>query len=279
MKTIAGFFTGGYTESDAMILFLQRINSSITFKQCCPNRPRRRKASADRPELKDNVSGLTGQNLINYMYEYFEKYPDELRNCIGVLIEDDLDGKFYEEDEGPPKTPKAKKNIEYYNYIKDVEENVRQRLNKEEDFLVIQLYAAPEIEAWMISDWENSFGKIYGPHNMNILTAHENSFFSTLFRGYVKDRILMQYKDSIEEYGYFGCEYRKMSDELISGLQEFKVEMSENTETEKKIKYNQNIYYSKQLHGDVILRELNPDLLVDKCPRYFAEVYRQIKAV
>lgn len=45
VKNVGCFFTGGYTESNSMLIFLKRINDNIRFKQFCPNRTRKGKES------------------------------------------------------------------------------------------------------------------------------------------------------------------------------------------------------------------------------------------
>ncbi len=280
VKKLACFFTGGYTESGALSSFLKRINSDVIYDQRCPNKTRRRKGSALTP-LKPEVSGLTGASLIAYMFDHLEKYKDDLKDYDGVLIEDDLDGKFYSLANDDKREIKIVcRNSEYEAYINNLAARVRGILDKKEDFPVIQFHASPEIEGWFLADWNNSFGSIYGPKGAKILQNSENGFFSNRFKIFVQDNILREYKECIELYGYFGGDYRKLSDEVIHGLSgDFKVNLSEDTSNKLalSIAYNKQLYYSKSLHGDMMLREILPGEVMRSCNIFFKGAYEQLK--
>ena len=99
MKKVACFFTGGYTESGAMQEFLKKVNANLSFKQFCPNKPKRRWVPGlslnDQPKIESDLSGLTGASLIRYVNEYIDDHSDELQEYDAVLIEDDLDDRFF----------------------------------------------------------------------------------------------------------------------------------------------------------------------------------------
>ena len=283
VKQAACFFTGGYTESGALTGFLEKINQQVHFKQLCPNRPRGRKRPRAETDLKDEVSGLTGPALLDYVYHYLDKYPRDLADCDAVIIEDDLDGRFTElAVPGDEKTRVSRKTQAFRDHCQTVISEVQKRLGKDASFPVVLLFAAPEIEAWLLSDWEHTFGYVYGPKGTAVLTADENRFFSSRFRPYVRDIVLQDYANEVENYGYFSGEYKKLSDQLVSALQSFQIELGKTEATSshaKAIAFKRELRYSKMLHGDAMLRQLSPDEVRKKCTVYFEEAFSQIKVL
>lgn len=279
MKNVACFFTGGYTESNSLQIFLKKINENIQLKQFCPNKTRKRKCPGLQRDLVHEISGLTGDALLHYVYDYLSKYQNDFTDFDAVIIEDDLDGVFTEERVPGDKTTRvSRRTQEFENRCSVIRKTVREKLNKDDTFPVIQFYAAPEIEAWFLADWDNSFGLVYGPKGMSILTTSENTYFSTRFHPYIKSHVLCQYDNQIENYGYFSGVYFKLSDQIISSFDSFKVELAdEPTDFSKSFSVNKNLRYSKRLHGDEMLKHLSPDAVYGKCPVYFREAFDLLK--
>ena len=283
MKNVACFFTGGYTESNSMLSFLSKINDNLNFNQMCPNRTKRRKVRGDVESVTErnligNVSGLTGASLTKYVYKYLDDYQAEIKSYDAIIIEDDLDGSFFEI--GSDGFKKSSKNAEFINHCAQIRENIIQRMGKGTDFPVILFYAAPEIESWILSDWNNSFGYVYGPKEFQYLTSDENRYFSARFQPYIKENVLGEYNTCIEKYGYIDNQYYKLSDKLITSVQQFKVFLSDsdnNEELPKAIAQNQRLLYSKKIHGDKMLLHISPEKVKEKCPLYFAEAFDAIK--
>lgn len=284
MKKVACFFTGGYTESGAMQEFLKRVNPNVNFKQFCPNKPKRRWTPGlplnAQPKIENNLNGLTGPALIKYINDYIDDHLDELQEFDAILIEDDLDNRFFiEQIPGNPKTKQIYKTDEFLLHCQQVAETIRTKLKKGIEFPIIQLYASPEIEAWFWEDWAHSFGCIYGPQYAGVLTSNENQFFENRFRTYLKDYIIKQYINVIEYYGFFDGIYYKLSDEFITALEgKFKESMNNiNNPLAKSIAGNKNLRYSKSTHGDLMLRNLSPEILKIHCPIFFAPAITQLE--
>lgn len=278
MKKVACFFTGGYTESNAMPEFLSKINDKIVFKQFCPNRTKRRKRPGESTDLIDTFSGLTGADLLRYVYRYLDNYPNELSDFDAVIIEDDLDGKFTEAPSGST-SKVSKRTKDFQAHCNTVADEIRKRLHKDDSFPVIQIFAAPEIETWFLSDWNNTFGLIYGPKAFAILDRKENQFFSAMFQPYMRDNVLCKYADQIENYGYFDGVYRKLSGQISSAFDSFKVTISRYGDVATSISSNKSLRYSKRSHGDEMLRHLSPDSIQQKCPIYFREAFELLKSL
>ena len=169
-KRIACFFTGGYTELNAMKLFMKKINANADYIQLCPVAPKKsREAIRNREIIGGN--GITGDKLIEYVLKEVEKPYFDRESYDAILIEDDKDDRFLGDGS----------NIDlakWYAY----QHRVQQQLSSKHIPVIIFL-AAPEVEAWFLSDWENSFGWVY-KYSGKIDSEH-NRFFSQRFREYV----------------------------------------------------------------------------------------------
>lgn len=90
---IACFLTCGYTEAGAMQFFLRKINDKYEYKQFLPNKTIKKKG--DSKAISSQISGLTGEALLEKIYDIISKHKDEIVQCKAILIEDDLDGRFF----------------------------------------------------------------------------------------------------------------------------------------------------------------------------------------
>lgn len=279
MKKVACFFTGGYTESNAMQIFLKKINDDIQLKQFCPNKTRKRKRPDAECDLISEFSGLTGKSLIQYLYHYLDKHKEEFADFDAIIIEDDLDGAFGDErTKGDSSTFVSIRNQAFEDHCNTIKTTVREKLQKDDTFPVIQFYASPEIETWFLADWGNSFGSIYGPKFLNILNANENQYFRSRFQAYINANVLKEYCEQLENYGYFNGEYLKLSEQIICSLDSFKVTIAlQPGEISKQISERRELVYSKRLHGDIMLRQLSPESVKIKCSTYFSEAFTALK--
>lgn len=91
---IACFLTCGYTEAGAMQFFLRKMNDQFEYKQYLPNKTIKKKG--DVKSINSSISGLTGEALLEKIYNILEKHRNEIAKCKAVLIEDDLDGRFHD---------------------------------------------------------------------------------------------------------------------------------------------------------------------------------------
>lgn len=235
-KRIACFLTCGYTEAGAMQAFLKKINDNYEYRQYLPNKTIKKKG--DSKTISPKISGLSGSALLEKVYTIIKNHTVEIAQCSGILIEDDLDGKFHD---------MATSNIE--SYINSIKENIYSIIGNPIPIFI--LYASPEIESWFIADWDNGFGYIYNSS------------------GCVTD---------IENYGFFNQIYYKLSDQIIEAIQsDVKAYISALPNTNKlyseQISSSRDLYYSKKLHGDRMLRNLDPSIIANKCRHFFFPVY------
>lgn len=280
-KKVACFFTGGWTELNAMKIFLEKINKSVEFIQFCPTGEKKRKKPLKR-ELGRDYSGLTGNGLFDYINNYISKYKDTIKECDAVLIEDDLDGKYiglYDQNTYKNNIPNVK--AAYEKEMTGRKEHIRLLLGKDSSFPVFILHASPEIEAWFYADWSNTFGYVFGPEVENILAEKINEFFSINFKKYLDEKVIKQYSECIELFGSFDGEYQKLSDRIIETLDgKYKAELeSENENVLKDIKYNMKLSYSKKFEGQQMLIHLSPKTLEKNCTVFFRDFLYDIKGM
>lgn len=265
-KRIACFFTGGYTELNAMKLFMKKINDRVEYIQLCPTGSRKSK-DAIRRRHTENIeigqNGLTGASLISYVLNFVEKNRFKEEAYDAILIEDDKDDRFlFPNSDGTATIDKDG----WERFYKDV----RKRLEEKCPNIPILLFlAAPEVEAWFLSDWENSFGKVYSDR----LTAPQNHYFSIRFRKYINEQIITpKYSSAIEEYGYFDSRYRKLSEEIQTALAErdFFADYTPSFEHDP-------IRYSKRVEGETMLEELDPQIVSQHCTSFFKNEFLALK--
>lgn len=267
---IACYITGGWTECGYMTKFLEKINGHYDYRQRFPQKNVGKKGKA-RKQFK--IDGKTGKTLIKFVYDDIRRHKEELSEYVAILIEDDMDDRFFLES----KTKRdydaiEKRKLEIQNEIKNIIQKPEMK--------VFFLYALPEIEAWFISDWESTFGMEY----KNVL-SDINTYFNTTFRKFILNTVLTEKcaLGEIENYGYVMSEYQKLSDKLINSFQEY----SCSSESYKNNKvYNERINrlirentvaYSKKIQGINMLQRLDPQKVATYCKHYFSKTYAELK--
>lgn len=268
VNRVACFLTCGYTEAGEMQSFLRKMNSSLEFKQYLPNKTIKKRG--EQRMVSSLVNGLTGQALLEKVYEILRKYSAEISQCVAILIEDDLDGRFLRGNDGQ---------IDAYR------EEICQRVCAltREDMPVFLLYASPEIESWFIADWINGFGYAYCHREYEFdIPKPVRQYFVHHLREYVMNYVLQQYKNDIENYGLFDGTYVKLSDELIKAIEKdvksYIVQQAYvNSQYAEQIASSRELYYSKKYHGGIMLREILPCKISEKIyMRHFRRAYDEI---
>ena len=263
-KRVACFFTGGFTELNAMKSFVEKINGNVEYRQICPVAPRKsRDAIRNRNAIGRRQNGLTGDSLIDYVLEIVTEPFFVRESYDAVLIEDDRDERFID------KTT-SRIDIEKWERFKaDIQKKLE---DKGVAMPVIILLAAPEVEAWFISDWENGFGWVY--QNSGQLNSPQNTYFSTVFRKYVKEEILTdQYAEMIEAFGFFDGVYKKLSEEIQEALN--RIDFLESF----MVCEHEPIRYSKRTQGEAMLESIEPVKVLDSCTVFFREAFYKLQSV
>lgn len=268
---VACYITGGWTECGYMTHFLEKINPTYDYRQRFPQKNIGKKGKA-RKEFK--IDGKTGVDLIRYVYSDVRDHKNELKDYAAILIEDDMDDQFFLES----KTGRDYELIEKRKL--EIQEEIKKNIENP-DIKVFFLYALPEIEAWFIADWDNTFGAEY----RNIL-SDMNSYFSITFKKFVTSTVLTdKFKiDEIENYGYIGSQYQKLSEKLILSFQEYSCSSESyknNKEYNEKINelMRQNkVTYSKKAEGINMLRRLDPEKVAATCKFYFCKAFSELRS-
>lgn len=225
------FAGGGEAEVRGLIPFLEK-----NFPEC---RFERKTPVGKKPGPKPNKAvsyGKTGKSLIEQIKK---ELPIALRNepniCDLILVFDDLDCR----------------------------DPVRQREKILQEILKIPGcaeiekfvgFASPELEAWIIADWDNSLAK-----SSDFRGRHQRMrwWLST------KKHIPFDNPESFSEYDQQrDCCQEKLSNALI--------ESTVQDETDR----NQ-LRFSKGLHTPLLLRKINPNEVQRKCP-LFREMYNYL---
>lgn len=264
VKRIACFLTCGYTEAGTMQAFLKKINSTFEYKQYLPNRTIKKKGSPK--SISSSISGLTGDKLLEKVYSILEKYKEDISKCAAILIEDDLDDRFFELTE-----PQINE------YIGKIKEKVCEKLGCKKEVFI--LYASPEVESWFVADWTNGFQYLFC--ESGIVKDVEKAalmFYVHNLKLWIDKYVLKEYVNDIEKYGRFNGKYIKLSDKLIEMIQTDSKEKIScikgiNENYVQQIIESRYIYYSKKLHGVKMLKNIKPENVANKCTNYFKKTY------
>jgi hypothetical protein len=268
VKRIACFLTCGYTEAGAMQYFLKKINSSFEYKQYLPNRTIKKKG--DSKNISSSISGLTGEALLEKVYSIIKNHTKEILECAAIIIEDDLDDKFV-----------GWSDEKINKFIKNIKNKIYGILGCEIPIFI--MYAAPEVESWFIADWENGFKFLYCKGSfINDVNINARIFFTHHLKRYIEIEILKEYSSNIEIYGVFDGKYYKLSEQLVKAIQyDSKEYINKLTGTNKdfvnQILNSRSLYYSKKLHGDMMLRNISPENVAKGCCSYFKSTYNELR--
>jgi hypothetical protein len=225
------FAGGGEAEVRGLIPFLEQNFSNCKFERKTPVRQK----PGPKPG-KGNSYGRTSQSLIE---QIIKELPIALRyepnKCNLILVFDDLDCR----------TPELQENI-----ILDAISTIPECT----DINKLVMFAAPELEAWIIADWNNSIARhpdFRGRHKRMRywLRQQKNIPFNEpeSFSEYDEDR---------------DCCREKLSQALVdsSVLAEFD---------------SLSTRYSKGLHTPALLQDIRPEEVQQRCP-LFRKLYNYL---
>jgi hypothetical protein len=255
VRRIGCFITDGWTEAGAMGVFLKKINSNFEYIQCFPSKPKYKKG------LEGKLTGLSGDALIEEVYRRVELYKNEYMDYSAIIIEDDLDCRFHNQSHN-----------EIDAYKNKVRQTIWVKLGKEVP--VIFLYASPEIEAWFICDWDNSFAQVY-----------KDQFFCHQLKKYLDEKVINEYwQKGIENFGMIEGKYTKLSDLIVNavtiGVRDEIRTLHSNGKIPKDFKSiidDRSLFYSKKIQGDEMLRSIKPDNFVEQCSTFFKPAFIFLK--
>ena len=230
------FSGGGEAEVRGFLPFLEKTFPGCRFERKTPVR--------DKPGPKPNKAssyGRTGKSLIDQIKQELPlALKAEPNKCDLILVFDDLDCRD---------SQKQKEKIE------KIWSEISKKIPECADIKIFVGFAAPEIEAWIIADWNNSIAK-----NSDFRGRHER------MRWWLRT----QKKVSCENPESFS-EYDAEKDCCREKLSEALVESSVQDEVDR-----YKARFSKGYHTPLLLREIDPNEVQKKCP-LFRELYNYLK--
>ncbi len=194
----------------------------------------------DKPGLKPNKAssqGRTGKSLIEHIkQELALALKAEPNKCDLILVFDDLDCRDSQEEKN-----------------KILEDEIS-KIPECADIKKIVGFAAPEIEAWIIGDWNNSITK-----NLDFRGRHER------MRWWLSKqrKISFENPESFSEYDVEkDCCREKLSQALIESSVKDEVD-------------SDKARFSKGIHTPLLLMAIDPNEVQKKCP-LFRELYNYL---
>ena len=225
------FAGGGESEVRGLIPFLEKNFPGCSFERKTPVR--------QKPGPKPNKAvsyGRTGQSLIEQIKEELPiALKGEANKCNLILVFDDLDCR-----EPITQRQKILQEISKIPECADIEKFVG--------------FAAPELEAWIIADWNNSIAK-----HLDFKGRHER------MRWWLSSQrnIPFDNPESFSEYdSERDCCREKLSDALIDSSIQHEDDRNKPR-------------FSKSLHTPLLLTGINPNEVQRKCP-LFREMYKYL---
>ncbi len=218
------FAGGGQTEVRGLVPFLEK-HFAYTFERKSPIR--------NKPGIKPSPGGPrrgyghTGQSLARQLKQILANAL-KYETCDLILVIDDLD-------------------------CRDAKEQTRHfltaigEISGTDDIEKLVGFAAPEMEAWLIADWDNTIARdVDFRHNHDRLRHWLSTEKQVPFDAPETFSTYDPARDSCQE---------KLSDALIEAARQ----------------YN-DVSYSKGIHTPRLLQEVNPEVVRSKCP-LFQQLY------
>ena len=240
------YATDSYTETTIKD-FLRKINPQIHWVIRSPYLRKMPKKDYMSNSSLPVLTGKTGKDLEDFMIAEINVHLSILSECAAVVLEDDLD--------------RRDSSVDQNDYLRAQQERldaILSGLAENRTAKMICLYAAPEIETWLIEDWANSFGdaRLF---DQKIATELRKAL----------NKIRDECGGKFECYSHHFSE--KFSDWIVDKVQQMSVGFG--------IADSLTASYSKANHGAKFLRAIEPQRIEPKCRIYFSKAYHAIKAL
>lgn len=230
---------GGEAEVAGLIPFLEKNFPGCIFTRKMPVRqkpgPKPNKAAIDEPN-KVSGYGKTGKSLIDQIKKELQiALRNEPNICDLILVFDDLDCR------DPVKQ----------------RQKILQEISKIPECAEIDKFvgfAAPELEAWIIADWNSSIAK-----HPDFRGRHQHMCYWLSIEKHIPFRDPESFSEYDEERD---CCRVKLSEALIESTEKGEINCD-------KPRFN------KRLHTPVLLGKINPNEVQLKCP-LFREMYNYL---
>jgi len=220
------FSGGGETEVRGLVPFLKRTFPEYTFERKSPVR----RKPGPKPGLATQYRyGLTGKGFVKEIPKRLRDSLNSNDHCDIILIFDDLDCRDYS---------RQKENC--LNAVESVKRaaGIKRYIG----------FAAPEMEAWIIGDWDHSFARHPDFRDRHSAMRHWLS---------AKKKISF---DAPESFGKYDSQ-RDACDEKMSEA------IIESTTLALGDRFKPR--YSKAKHTPELLLDIKPEEILKRCPLFF----------
>lgn len=223
---------GGEAELRGLKPFLEKSFPSCTFERKLPIRKK--------PGPKPNKTsyGATGLSLLKQINKRLEDAEKFNQQCDIILIFDDLDCK------------------DYNKWIKKFKDSIN-RVGSYKKTDQVVAFASPEIEAWIIADWNNSIAshadfKMRHERMRHWLSSNKNIDFS-----------------NPESFSRYSIEKNSCEEKLSEILIESTTIDTQDSEQKR---------YQKGLHTPELIQKINIEVVKKKCP-IFQKFYNSLESL
>lgn len=237
------FAGGGETEIKGFIPFLEKhFGCHFIRKAPIKQKPGPRPTRGESPKKKEYSIGYgkTGQSLAEQIRIQLENAFLTHDTCDLILVLDDLDCHDEQQRE---------------QMFIEVTDRFPQTMNIPK----FVAFASPEIEAWIIADWDNSLAK-----HLDFREKHE------AMRWWLSSKRAVSFSqpENFSEYdSYKNACKEKLSEAIIEASIEYAQERIVIDEDGKpSAKYD--VRYSKGIHTPALLGQINADIVSNKCPLF-----------
>jgi len=273
---VVGYFMpASHTETGGLHAFLQKISDDarsvdVTWQRLFPAvqkpgpKPERSTGvPTPSPTFAQPVSasqGMTGDKLIQAMKHRLKEYHRHSQLDV-ILLEDDADCRF--NTSGSTAEHEGEAFIEF-------EARLQQEVSAElgREIPVVALLASPEVETWLLADWERSFQADY-PSLSFALSRH---LVERLGGGGTPD--------APERFGgpcLNGSCSHKLSDTLAAA---FRVTQEDDAALFSALEAlrasGHRATYSKRIEGPAMLGRVRPEVVAKRCTLYFRPAYQRL---
>lgn len=288
-------FCSGCTEHLGILDLMKKINENVEFecfgyKETCKKTKEdvrnRIKRKEDRLETlqtveieeKCPIAGKTGEALEQFASKFISKLS-KWGTYVGYIVVDDLDDNFFSKELSKEELIKN-----YWALISKHEEKIHDRISENGNISnVIILLAIPEIESWLLYDWDNVIVRYY--NDLELTEALQK---------YLVNNEFAKYWDNFENWcSHIVCgQYVKISEVLIKSFEKIQLwdPLEQSVTTMPHMEYlgldnirkrhsESNIKsYNKKKDGPLMLCQVNPLILQQKS-KYLKTKFDVIKAI
>ncbi len=216
------FSGGGEAELQGLILFLEKNFTQHRFERKTPIKPK----PGPRPGI--NALGKTGVDLEKQI-NYYLPLALNSGSCEFLLVLDDLDCHSLEQ------------RSQFF-------KNAVMEIMGDHQSKILTVFASPEIEAWLVADWDNSFKKDIdlGKYEVNIRRELIQKYNQSNPNQYSQI-------DYPESFSFLDTDKNTCHQKLSEIIRDIVLQVS-------------GIHFSKKEHSGRMLKNISASRVCERCP-------------